>query len=210
MVRPLYRLLLRLYQRLPTRARRWLVRAANPKYTVGAICLIERSDGALLLVRHAYRGRWGFPGGLVKRQEDAADAARREVREEVGLDVELISGPTVVVEPRPQRVDVLFRARVPDGVDPASARPVSAEIVEARWFPPDALPELQAEAATGLMAVARSLGWSGAASAQLGQRPQVPGQAGVSELRERLGLDLPDSLASEREARPDLFEGHRA
>jgi len=41
----------------------------------------------VLLIRHLYRQRWGVPGGLLQRHESPADAARREVREEVGLDV---------------------------------------------------------------------------------------------------------------------------
>ena len=33
-----------------------------PNYTVGAMCIVERDDGAILFVRHSYRRRWGVPG----------------------------------------------------------------------------------------------------------------------------------------------------
>jgi 8-oxo-dGTP pyrophosphatase MutT (NUDIX family) len=147
--------LLKVYRRLPVRGRRFVVRRVAPSFSVGAICIIERSDGALLLVRHSYRKRWGFPGGLLARGEGPPEAAVREAREEVGLAVALVGEPTVVVDPEPRRVDVIFRARPADGADPASARPSSPEIVDARWFPQRELPELQHEAAGALVALAR-------------------------------------------------------
>jgi ADP-ribose pyrophosphatase YjhB (NUDIX family) len=81
---------------------------------------------------------------------------RREVREEVGLDVELLGEPAVVVDAVPQRVDVIYRATLADRADPEGVRLGSAEIVEARWFPPDGLPELQFETAGALVALARA------------------------------------------------------
>jgi 8-oxo-dGTP diphosphatase len=155
-VRRLHRLLLSIYRRLPVVARRRVVRSLTPAYTVGAICFVERSDGALLLVRLSYRNRWGAPGGLLKRGEEPSDAARREVLEEVGLDVTLLGEPAVVVDAGARRVDVVFRGRLGPHQDPAAARASSPEIVEVRWFPPDELPELQIEASSALVALARS------------------------------------------------------
>lgn len=151
----LHLLLLRLYQQLPTWARRRIVRTVAPSFTVGAMCFIERDDGALLLVRQAYRKRWGVPGGLLERGEEAADGARREVFEEVGLAIDLVGEPRVVVDAEPQRVDIVFRAKVVKGADPSIAAPRSPEIVETRWFARDALPELQHETVTALFALAR-------------------------------------------------------
>ncbi len=152
----LHRFALRCYQRLPVLGRRWVVRTVAPSYTVGAMCIIERTDGSLLFVRHSYRSRWGVPGGLLNRREDPADAARREVWEEVGLEVELLGEPAVVVDAVPQRVDLVYRARPAPGADLAAVGPVSAEIAEVRWFSPAELPELQFETSGALMAVARS------------------------------------------------------
>ena len=152
----LHRFALRCYQRLPVLGRRWVVRTIAPSYTVGAMCIIERPDGALLLIRHSYRSRWGVPGGLLNRREEPAMAARREVREEVGLAVELLGEPVVVIDAVPQRVDLVYRARLAPGAGLDDVRPVSAEIAEARWFPPAELPELQHETTTALMALARA------------------------------------------------------
>ncbi len=55
---------------------------------VGAV--VHDDGGRLLLVRRAHApaaGRWSIPGGRVERGESDAQAVRREVREETGLDV---------------------------------------------------------------------------------------------------------------------------
>jgi ADP-ribose pyrophosphatase YjhB (NUDIX family) len=155
-MRRLHRLALQVFRRLPVRARRRVVRTLAPGYTVGSICMIERPDGALLLVRQSYRQGWAVPGGLLKRGETPEAAARREVLEEVGLDIELVGEPAVVVEPGARRVDLVFRARPSAGADPDAAHPVSPEIEEAAWFATDAFPDLQVETSGALVALARS------------------------------------------------------
>jgi 8-oxo-dGTP diphosphatase len=150
------RLLLRLWRRVPRPVRRWIVRLIAPSFTVGANCLIERDDGSVLLVRVVYRDGWGLPGGLINRREEVDDCARREVREETGLDVDLVGEPALVVDARPQRIDVVYRARPADGADPDAVEPRSPEVSAARWFAADALPELQPEAVGALVALARS------------------------------------------------------
>ena len=155
MVGRLHRAALQLFRRLPVKARRRVVRTIAPAYTVGSICAIERADGAVLLVRLSYRKSWGLPGGLLKRGETPEAAARREVKEESRLEVEIVGDPAVVVDAEAQRVDVVFRARPAPGVDPDQAAASSPEIVEVRWFPIDLLPDLQHEASGALMALAR-------------------------------------------------------
>lgn len=166
MVRRLHALALRSFGSLPRPLRRAIVRRISPKFTVGAICVIERADGRMLLVRHSYRRHWGFPGGLLERGESADAGARREVLEEVGIRVDLVGEPSVVVNPRFRRVDVVFKA-IPSPLVSRSDGdrgyadaevPTSVEIVEARWFPPDALPMLQVEASGALVALARAHG----------------------------------------------------
>jgi ADP-ribose pyrophosphatase YjhB (NUDIX family) len=150
-----HRALLKLYQRLPRQARRFVVRRVAPQFTVGAACIIERHDGRVLLVRQSYRKGWGMPGGLTQRREPIDECARREVREEIGLVVELQGEPAVVVDPIPRRIDVIFLARPAAGVDPDEARPCSPEIAEVTWFETDDLPELQHETTGAFVALAR-------------------------------------------------------
>jgi ADP-ribose pyrophosphatase YjhB (NUDIX family) len=150
-----HRAALQLFRRLPLKARRRVVRTIAPGFTVGSICVIERDDGAVLLVRLSYRRSWGLPGGLLKRGETPEQAALREVKEESALDVDLVGDPAVVVDAEARRVDVVFRARLAPGVDPERATPSSPEIVEVAWFPGDALPDLQFEASGAMVALAR-------------------------------------------------------
>lgn len=57
-----------------------------------ACALIER-DGLLLSVQRSATMslplKWEFPGGKIEAGESAADCLRREVREELGLEVEI-------------------------------------------------------------------------------------------------------------------------
>ena len=152
-------ILLAAYRRLPRAARTFLIRRATPSFHVGSICVVERPDGHLLLVRQSYRrGGWGFPGGLLQRNEEPADAARRELREELGVDVELQGLPVVVVDSPARRVDVIFSARLADGSEQPEHTPHSPEITDVRWFAPDGLPGLLPEATSALIQLGRTFG----------------------------------------------------
>lgn len=145
------------YKCLPQVARMFVIRRATPSFHVGAICVVERPDGHVLLVRQSYRrDGWGFPGGLLRRREEPADAARRELKEELGIDVDLDGIPVVVVDPAMRRVDVVFNARLAPGSVPPETGPRSPEISDARWFAPDALPGLLPEAASALIQLGRT------------------------------------------------------
>jgi 8-oxo-dGTP pyrophosphatase MutT (NUDIX family) len=154
MVARVHRMLLAVFGRLPRPVRRSVVRRLAPQFTVGSICVVERDDGRILLIRQVYRRRWGLPGGLLRKREEAADAARREALEEVGIDVELVGEPSVVVSPKPRRVDVVYRARPAAGADADAATPSSPEILEVCWFDQSQLPDLQEETADAIRAIA--------------------------------------------------------
>ena len=130
--------------RLPSPIKRFLTRAASATFLVGVLGVVLDERGRVLLFRHTYRPfmPWGLPSGLLKPNESPAEAIEREVREEMGLLIEVVETLELRTGARPQRLDVWLRCRSRGG----SAKP-SAEVDEARFFEFDSLPPLMAEQA---------------------------------------------------------------
>ena len=104
----------------------------------GAHTVVYRDSGELLLVRHEGVGLWVLPGGCVEGEESYHAAARRELREEAGVDVTYdglaMLTRLTVTDGEHDMTGVLpvFAARA-DSHDPEIADPDS-EISDARWF----------------------------------------------------------------------------
>ena len=63
---------------------------AHPLVGVGA--LIHDADGRILLIKRRFepnKGKWSLPGGLLETGERLVDGSRREVREELGVELEI-------------------------------------------------------------------------------------------------------------------------
>jgi ADP-ribose pyrophosphatase YjhB (NUDIX family) len=115
-------------------------RAFGPR-TVGIRGLVVDDERRVLLVRHSYGAEaWYLPGGGVKRRETIEQAVRREVAEEVAIEV---TGPvrqlgsyTNLREGKSDHVTVFvvehFHRTTTDTDD--------AEIAAAAFFALDALP----------------------------------------------------------------------
>jgi 8-oxo-dGTP diphosphatase len=110
---------------------------------IGAAAAIFDREGRILLVRHNYeRHNWEIPGGIGEAGESAADTARREVREELGLDVEVLRLTGVYWEAK-WREDqdghhFVFECRPKDNAAARIADP--KEIADLGYFDIDALP----------------------------------------------------------------------
>lgn len=130
---PLHRLALRVAHAL--RQRWW--RLARP--TIVGACVIARDyEGRVLLLKQTYGPKgWVLPGGGVGRDEDPAEAAAREFREETGcapLDLTSVGISTEPLHGATNQVHV-FTARIA-GEPKADRR----EVADLRLFAPDALP----------------------------------------------------------------------
>jgi 8-oxo-dGTP diphosphatase len=75
----------------------------RPIVGVGGVVV---QDGRALIVKRAHeprKGEWSLPGGIVELGETLVDAARREIKEETGLDVDV--GDVIEVFDRVHRLD---------------------------------------------------------------------------------------------------------
>jgi 8-oxo-dGTP pyrophosphatase MutT (NUDIX family) len=129
------------FRRLPVPLRRAVVRLGTPSYTVGAVLVLRRADGKVLLVEQRHSGGWALPGGLLKRSEDPVDGLVREVGEEIGLQLEKsqLPAPTALVDAQARRVDLVFRLDA-DGRRPR--REDEVEVLRLGWFGRDELPDM--------------------------------------------------------------------
>jgi mutator protein MutT len=107
----------------------------DPKVAVGAIC---RKDGKIIMLRRAIDpayGKWVFPGGYVDRGESLEDAARREAREEIGVEVRVTRLINVYSYTGRPVVVVVYEAEVVGGEVRGGA-----EALEVRSFEPGDIP----------------------------------------------------------------------
>ena len=130
----LHRISLALWKGFPPRLAGMLRNLLTTKWTVGAVAVIldeEVNPPEVLLVQHSYRvkGAWGFPGGSLEsglgsprepskeqsRDDIIESSLRREVFEELGIEIEIVrltktdAVPYVPEEPGPYRLDFYYR-----------------------------------------------------------------------------------------------------
>ncbi|MGZ4265281.1 MAG: NUDIX hydrolase [Solirubrobacteraceae bacterium] len=116
----------------------WAYRSVAKPALHGVKCVLVDSD-RILLVRHTYGAReWDFPGGGLKRNESPLSAARREIREELGVDIDdwLAIGHVLSRFQRTKSTMHCFRAELHE----PQLTLDRGELLEARWFTLDELP----------------------------------------------------------------------
>jgi len=108
----------------------------NPAAAVAA-CVVDEQGRMVVLVRGAEpgKGKWDLPGGFVDPGETAEEALRREVREEIGLEVAALrylgSWPNVYeyMGVRYRTLDVGFACEVKDIALAQSREPEVADVL---------------------------------------------------------------------------------
>ncbi len=135
-------------QRAPERCPRCEA-SVKRRPNVGAAGIVMREGAGapeVLLVRRGPTvlkgaGRWCIPCGYVEWNEDVRDAVRRELREETGIDVEVLEVFDVhsnFHDPDRLTVGCWFRCRA---VDPTIEPMPDSDVDRAEFFPLDALPD---------------------------------------------------------------------
>ncbi|NUP74086.1 MAG: NUDIX domain-containing protein [Sinomonas sp.] len=135
------------------------------RIVVSAVCVFS-PEGQLLTVRKRGTDRFMHPGGKPESGESAAEAASRELAEEVGIEVSAADldfmGFWVARAANEAGTDIEATVFSAPGVhDPAEIR-ASAEIAELRWLdlgselPPDLAPLLTDHVIPALEAARRA------------------------------------------------------
>ena len=128
--------------------------APTAQVIVPAVTAFVMNDaGEVLLERRSDNGRWGMPGGVQEIGENITATVLREVKEETGIDVEVIGLVGLYTDPGHviefgdgevrQEFSLCFRARAIGGEAAASA-----ESREVRWIPREQLDDLNVSAST--------------------------------------------------------------
>ena len=113
----------------------------NPAAAVAGV-IVDGQGRMVVLVRgkDPGKGKWDLPGGFVDPGETAEDALRREVREEIGLEVTALrylgSWPNIY-----EYMGVAYRTLdmgfVCEAAETARARPMETEIADVLFLSPD-------------------------------------------------------------------------
>ncbi|GAA0621381.1 NUDIX hydrolase [Streptomyces crystallinus] len=114
--------------------------ATQARKRVAADVVLRDPDGNVLLVKPTYKPGWDLPGGMAEDNEAPDDAARRELKEELGLDLPL-QGLLVVdwVPPHgpwDDQIAFVFDAGAMDRDLATALRPHDGELSELAFVPP--------------------------------------------------------------------------
>lgn len=125
------------WRHAPRFARRFSMRVTQARFTVTAAAIIFDSQGRVLLLKHRFRSGsgWGIPGGFLEAGEQPLEGLQRELREEIGLELEAAEIFKARTFKKPRQIEIIFHGHTRD-----TASPQSSEIKKAGWFALDLLP----------------------------------------------------------------------
>ena len=121
--------------------RAYFVRFTQDTFTVSVGAIVTNDEGKVLLLDHVLRpaSGWGVPGGFINYSEQPDEAVKREIVEEIGLEIKNLE--LVRIRTIKRHIEILFRARAS-----GEGRIKSMEIKQIGWFAPDKMPQEMSEA----------------------------------------------------------------
>jgi 8-oxo-dGTP diphosphatase len=138
MLKSLLASLWRASPRFVRRAGVWLTQA---RFTVTAGAVVRDERGRVLLLKHTLRkgSGWGIPGGFIARGEQPHDAVRREVMEEIGIELDSVEIVFARTLGHVRQIEIVFRASAKS--DALARLKKNFEVERAEWFALASLPE---------------------------------------------------------------------
>ena len=118
----------------------------RPALTVDCVLFSEINNEIYVLFiqrkNDPFKDAWAFPGGFVDMDETTIDAAKRELKEETGVEINnLVQVQTfsdVFRDPRGRTVSVVYFAEVKEGIKLIAGDDAN----DVRWFSLKELPKL--------------------------------------------------------------------
>ena len=134
------KVLLIIWKRFPFWLQEILSRIIRPSFQVFAAAVIFDEEQKILLEKLTYQEihPWGLPGGNLNYGEEPEDAVVREVKEEIGFDVEVRKLLMAKNANAKHIFGLFYWCEIAGGQFSPSP-----EVSEIKYFAPDALPDVR-------------------------------------------------------------------
>ncbi len=134
--------------------KQWMFRIAMRLFKqrfvyVGVPVIIKNSKGEILLGLRGnlptYPHTWGLPGGMADYGESVEDTVKREIKEELGVNVKIVKRAKNFYENIPKQrpashsVDLVYYAKIMDNEIPKP----KDETLEVKWFKPSEIRNME-------------------------------------------------------------------
>ena len=125
----------KIWRLMPQFLRVKLVRLSQTNFTVSVGAVVLNENDEILLLDHVLRpaSGWGIPGGFMNAGEQPHEAVKREIFEEIGLEIEELQ--MLWVRTLYRHIEIIFRAKAK-----GKAEVRCREIHSLQWFRYEEMP----------------------------------------------------------------------